>query len=555
MDKRQQLDLNLENWSVDDLYELFEIPKTSTTNEVADMSDKVISRQTSGSIKYFLQTARNKIIRSQSDKLEGDAFGEDTDRQLKEWWRNQYLESGDAVQNDKSTVRSEKVEIFDDNNGHYQMKRNKLGINNTHNISHIQGTINPTLVNEIERTVIIDSQYRTNIYPYSGGSGYYEANKPSSEKSGLGNPTSPSFNTDFTLSLSENLTDVIELKLDSVSIPQSWFNFSPYMGNSRFAIEDSSSNKIFMVHLPEMSPDTMAQLVTIINDIIVLEFTTNYPYIVNDIHFSSDLTTRRISISPKIDASGNYLGSGTAYKIIWYDSDLFYKNNNALGEDFGTTCINVEYPNNNLGWYLGYRPDPDEQNIVSMSYTAISGTDTGPARLLAYTVADTVPTLKSINYLVIVLDEFNKNRLNTGIVSGVQESTKLPIPSYITNDNLNCDGSENKPFFSKVAPRKLTQAQLYTINTIIEDRKKAKERNTAPTLSDAFCTIPVPSNIDNTDNIVLYSNQLASSVRKYFGPVNIERVRARLYDDKGNIVNLKGKDWSFTLKVKQLYQY
>jgi len=41
----------------------------------------------------------------------------------------------------------------------------------------------------------------------------------------------------------------------------------------------------------------------------------------------------------------------------------------------------------------------------------------------------------------------------------------------------------------------------------------------------------------------------------YFGPVNIERLAIQLLDDKGNLVDLDGADWSFTFIVKQLYQY
>ena len=63
------------------------------------------------------------------------------------------------------------------------------------------------------------------------------------------------------------------------------------------------------------------------------------------------------------------------------------------------------------------------------------------------------PRLKSTDYLVIVLDDFNKNRLNTGIISGVQQSTKLQIPEYTNADNLNCNEEGSKPFFSKVAPK------------------------------------------------------------------------------------------------------
>ena len=43
--------------------------------------------------------------------------------------------------------------------------------------------------------------------------------------------------------------------------------------------------------------------------------------------------------------------------------------------------------------------------------------------------------------------------------------------------------------------------------------------------------------------------------RLYFGPVNIDRMAVKLLDDKGNVLNLNGSDWCFTLVCECLYQY
>ena len=43
--------------------------------------------------------------------------------------------------------------------------------------------------------------------------------------------------------------------------------------------------------------------------------------------------------------------------------------------------------------------------------------------------------------------------------------------------------------------------------------------------------------------------------RNYFGPVSIQRLKISLVDYLGNLVNLNGHDWSFTLKVEELYEY
>jgi hypothetical protein len=55
--------------------------------------------------------------------------------------------------------------------------------------------------------------------------------------------------------------------------------------------------------------------------------------------------------------------------------------------------------------------------------------------------------------------------------------------------------------------------------------------------------------------LVEFSGSLQKSERTYFGPVNIERLAVKLLDDKGNVLNLNGNDWCFTLVAECLYQY
>ena len=43
--------------------------------------------------------------------------------------------------------------------------------------------------------------------------------------------------------------------------------------------------------------------------------------------------------------------------------------------------------------------------------------------------------------------------------------------------------------------------------------------------------------------------------REYHGPIDIEKITIRLYDDKGNIMSLNGQDWSMTLISQHLYKY
>jgi len=46
---------------------------------------------------------------------------------------------------------------------------------------------------------------------------------------------------------------------------------------------------------------------------------------------------------------------------------------------------------------------------------------------------------------------------------------------------------------------------------------------------------------------------ITTEPRKYFGPVDIQRMRIRLYDEFGRVVQMNNTDYSFCLTIKQLY--
>ena len=107
------------------------------------------------------------------------------------------------------------------------------------------------------------------------------------------------------------------------------------------------------------------------------------------------------------------------------------------------------------------------------------------------------------------------------------------------------------------APRTLTQAQIYTINEIMKNREKnTSYRGKAPTSSDTFALIPIKrAGLNTGDMYVDFSGSIQDNKRIYFGPVDIDRMRIRLLDDRGFTVDLHGVDWCITLISENLYQY
>jgi len=203
--------------------------------------------------------------------------------------------------------------------------------------------------------------------------------------------------------------------------------------------------------------------------------------------------------------------------------------------------------------------------------------------------ASTILDLNGTKYLILIIEDFNQNHINNGLVSITEYSNTLKIPSYYSPDlpytcnqlTSNSDsltesfnnyassdiglliadklniGINKYPKILPSAPRLLTQSQIYTINEIFKNNDKTSNfRAKAPTSNDIFAILPVKtSGLQTGSLIVETSGSLQENKRVYFGPVNIERLRVKLVDDKGNVLNVNGADWTFTLICDCLYQY
>jgi hypothetical protein len=148
-----------------------------------------------------------------------------------------------------------------------------------------------------------------------------------------------------------------------------------------------------------------------------------------------------------------------------------------------------------------------------------------------------------VNEVVLqsLFDNQTENAQNGLLIAGKYEgdytSTQIMLPS---------------------APRTLTQAQLYTINSINSNNNNMTNYLAkAPTSSDILAILPVKTSTGMTTGSLLveFSGSLQDNVRTYFGPVNIDRMAVKLLNDKGNVLNLNGNDWCCTLVCECLYQY
>lgn len=493
------LNTNIDDYTINDLYQILNLNDNSTKDEIIVKTNEVIEKMifdNKPQLVEFFKDVQNKLL-SSLDEEEQEPIDpqEDENTMLGNWWKNQYPSQSDRIQTDKITERKNTVQTFDNNN-HFQMNRERLGIINAFNVPVAQGVLNPNLKNITTRIVCIDSQYRQNILPYSNN-----------------DVNSPSFNTDFTLDLSEPLNNVISIKLYSIQIPTTWYTFDTTLGNTCFEFDGTQ------YRIPSGNY-TQAQLITTIDSLT-----------------SSDLALSFDPITNKSKLESN-VGDTTI---------IFYKENGFTDLSGCISCKENSYSNQNFGWNLGFRREVDvNTGIIEINVPGVG-----------FLESDVPSDFYGPKYCMLVLDDYNQNHLNKGLVNITDGDTKLSLPNYYNYDlSFSCTGSI--PQVIKSGPRQLTVNQLYSINEILKNRITKKTRSYGPTTTDVLAIIPL-RNINtlraNLEPYIEVGSTIQANTRTYFGPVNIERLRVKLIDDKGNLMNLHDNDWSFSIIVEQLYQY
>jgi len=540
----ENIDTNINNYTLSELLLILDLNSESDIDEIKDASDYFISKydkKKDPKMTNFFRDVKSKLLNyygdliNENDNEPNDAEFTPSQIQTSNWIQNQYLKQSNKTQNNKITERKQKIDVYA--NQHVPMNKEQLGINNNYNVEVAQDVLNPNLKNITSRFINLDSQFRQ---PTGGVE---------------------SSSTDYTLDLSEPLNNVLSLRLYSVQIPYTWYSVDVYYGNTCFwIIIDENTTVTISVPSGNYTP---TQFVTELNSCFSSKGFTNLtiPGTITPVSFNSNNGKITINLY-NYKYNGITFNTNNTYQIIFFD----VTGQLTCGS---TNCnqININNINQTLGWLMGYRSP--------YIYLDISG-NTAPSLIDLY----------GPKYLILSIDDYNQNHINNGLVTITELSKNLKLPSYynpgfpikctlpINNLSTNMDSNEvdngdllmdklnlsfkNIPQVLPTAPRILTQAQIYSINEIMKNNERNTNfRSKAPTNSDTFALIPIKHNSQNStgDVYVEFGGSLQDNKRIYFGPVNIDRMRVKLLDDKGNVLNMNGVDWSITLIAEILYQY
>jgi len=508
----------------------------------------------------------NKIVVEGFGNMTNNAIYPSGERMVTDWFENQNLTQSDENQREKITDRKQKFKLF--NNPQVPMKQQQLATTDTFELPVKQDSLNPNLKNTINRFINIDSQFRL----YTSGV--------------------DSTSTDYTCDLSDTIKNVLSLNLYSYQIPFSWYNIDTAYGNTCFWISDTNNNKIIPVSVPSGNYSQTSFINQLNTSFLQAGFsfpartnTTLYPSPPYPTPALAENTPAYYNPNTGIVSlfliDGSYNGSLGTFNISTNTQIIFYDFTGIL--QCNVNCVNKSnhYFNNTLGWIMGYR--------LPYYNVDVDGN-----------TAQSILDLNGTKYLILVIDDYNQNHVNNSLVSISQLSNTLKMPTYYSPDlpytcitpaqlgnNLSelVGGVEAESLFNNQttntqngvliagkyekdytntqimlpsAPRTLTNAQLYTINSInTNNNNLTNYLAKAPTSSDILAIIPVKTSVGISTGSLLveFSGSLQDNIRTYFGPVNIERLAVKLLDDKGNVLNLNGNDWCATIIAKCLYQY
>ena len=584
------IDYNVDNYTITELFAILDLDDPDS-DDIMDTTNKYIQQfspdgENQPQLVNFFQSIQTKLLRyMQALETSGeDAEYTPNEKQTNDWWKNEVLPQKNNVQKDKVTDRVQKIDVYD--NGHVPMNREQLGVNNNFTVPVAQDTLNPNLENITSRFINLDSQFRQ----ASGGS--------------------ESMSTDYTMDLSDPLTNVLSLRLYAIQIPYTWYTIDYVYGNTCFWVTNAGNTfKIFL----EPGNYSPTDFCTAVNNAFTT--TANFQFSESDcgISWSQAFTYTGLVIpTPSITSFNSNNGKITINLKDWTDpatntiktiiqyKDIFNFETDAYFTFFDITGSKSCYEcgtnpcgsgssqhtfNGTLGWLMGFR----------LPLQPVFTNGNTPQCIL---------NLYGTKYFILVLDDYNQNHINNGLITITELSKTLPLPSYynssqpyicsqnvsnlpsildinavgnlsnitpaqaaslgVNPDNLfnslqdKVDlGTGDIPQILPSAPRTLTQAQIYTINEIIKNRNKTISfRAKAPTNSDTIAMIPIKYGSLTTGQLYTeVSGQFQDNKRVYFGPVDIDRLRIRLLDDRGNTVDLHGADWCVTLISENLYQY
>ena len=480
------MDLNINNYSVEELYKLFNITdnkidiikiedylsKTISLISIQDNDDLPENKEKL--IKFYTKAAFKIFNSNLTNNNSLDSLSLDTSNSINPNI-SYYKENEEIISTlleNNTNFQSNLLET-DDQNGDFEPKKKETLFVKGYLNKYTEGLVNPLERETTSSILSINSKFR-------------ESNSKSS--------------TDFIIELNDPYHNVVSLKLASIELINSYYTISEYLRTNKFSVKffqynsttnDISQNSIFTEDFT--IPDgnySVTDLETIINNDCFKNNETNGA-IIPSIRYYRVIKIVKTNNTGKLlfvvnDSSGNQPLAGYKWGFDLNFSDKITPNRPAFL---------------NLGWILGYRKLNYNffKTINNETYYNHVKTLSLEIGFNPESTANTIGT----RYFLLEVDDFNKNQ------------SKL----FRFNAELKNNSSE---------------AFTYSVSNILA-------------LIPNRCNYYDTSFEDYTDRIF--------NTKLYFGPVKISKLKIRLLDENGVVVNLNNTDLTINIAIESINKH
>ncbi len=569
------LNYNIDQYTNNELLDIAELQENATSEEINEKFTALIKsrlKEKNYDLAQFLHEAKDRLLNTETVADKQVDNSDNNEDQAENWFKNQYRDSVTNEQQNKVTDRTDTISVFKDSTIPV-MSRKRLGINTSVFSKFSQDSLNPTLRQSIITNLCIRSADRALLIPIT------------SEQLPFNNPfklnESPSY---FSIPFNQTLKNVLSIKIDTVSLPNAIYTFDKFYSSNYFYVYTSKINDFTDVSSCSKIAITSGTYNSVI-DLVVQINQDLSNCLAKDIN--QKLTANAIDIltnNPKII----FINTSTQYyiKLLFFNKFLkeaeTFRNGLTINKDCSSCQQDSPYYEpatytNNFGYNLGYRiiyHDWYEQKLHAQN--SIINKNTTPDSFIEPSGGQYVLQGSEFNFsdwrnkqLSINLDFELSKILNPPSTSSIESTLK-----DINNKLLYWDISYNKYLYSQDinnlyqqfihSPKDFSKCyaiaevpvSLYTISDIyicVNDFKSNRSPDAVVTSNYTITDVLgiVTLNLNNTS----LTNNVKSSKRMYFGPVKLERLEIKLVDQRGNLVNLNGKDWILNLSCEELYQY
>jgi hypothetical protein len=416
----QSYDLNIDNYTYDDILLLFKIDKEKNyrLDELTERMDIMIEKsRKSENLHQFLVTAKNKIINIVEKPLLG-------------------------------------IDTFP--NTHNVQYRPVEPVKNIYNYKFPVGRENPIERRYIKKVVCFDTLFRVNNHSV--------------------------ISTNCTFFLPKPVENVISMKLISIDIPVMWPAFSDSQGNNYFFIKTynvtGEDDTVYKIIIPSgnYTNDIITQSITNYfsnSGIIALSY---FIFSVSNITSKSSIRVANnddYTGNNPYDPSGNYYSPDFYYEIC-FDQDftsLTCNNNYSTANQINKPIYRT------AGWMLGFRKRNyllKKENTIVDSY----GNSSSQQTFYGYLESESSFGSSIYDYVFLDVDDFNKNFITDTFTSLVEKSyignnilARIPITSSYFNI-INDSGSEHifkqRDYFGPVKLEKIDIRLLNKFGDVID---------------------------------------------------------------------------------------